>query len=88
VGDTLSAGRHRLTITRGGFNLAAGNGGWAILDGIFLTPHGSGAHDPLQTVSAADWPSLCGHSYDWIEAIPQMATSLAAAARQSIGPRT
>jgi hypothetical protein len=84
----LSAGRHRLTIIRGGFNLAPGNGGWAILDGIFLTPGGSGARDPLQSVSAADWPSLCGQRYDWIEAVPHVASSLAAAARQSIGPRT
>jgi hypothetical protein len=66
----LSAGRHLLTITRGGFSLAPGNGGWATLDGIFLAPDASTARDPIETVSAADWPSLCGHSYDWIEAVP------------------
>jgi hypothetical protein len=66
----LSAGRHHLTITRGGFSLAPGNGGWAILDGIFLTPDGSTARDTFQIVSAADWASLCGHTYAWIEAVP------------------
>jgi hypothetical protein len=65
----LSAGRHRLSITRGGFTLAPGNGGWAILDGIFLTPDGFAGRDALQIVPAADWRSLCGHAYDWIEAV-------------------
>jgi hypothetical protein len=65
----LSAGRHHLTITRGGFSLAPGNGGWGILHGIFLTPDGSAGRDALQIVPAADWRSLCGHAYDWIEAV-------------------
>jgi hypothetical protein len=65
----LSAGRHRLSIARGGFTLAPGNGGWAILDGIFLTPDGLAGRDALRIVPAADWRSLCGHAYDWIEAV-------------------
>jgi hypothetical protein len=65
----LSAGRHRLSITRGGFTLAPGNGGWAILGGILLTPDGSGGRDAIQDLPAADWRSLCGHAYDWIEAV-------------------
>jgi hypothetical protein len=65
----LSAGRHRLSITRGGFSLAPGNGGWAILDDVFLTPDGFAGRDALEIVSAADWRSLCGHAYDWIEAV-------------------
>ena len=35
---SLSAGRHRLSVTRGGFTLAPGDGGAVVLFGIFLTP--------------------------------------------------
>jgi hypothetical protein len=66
---TLAAGRHHLSITRGGFSLAPGNGGWGILEGIFLTPDGSAGRDALRTLPAADWRSLCGHAYDWVEAV-------------------
>jgi hypothetical protein len=65
----LAAGPHRLSITRGGFSLAPGNGGWAILGGIFLTPDGLAGRDALESVPAADWRSLCGRAYDWIEAV-------------------
>ena len=34
----LSAGAHRLAVTRAGFSLAPGNGGAAVLDDAFLTP--------------------------------------------------
>ena len=34
----LSAGAHRLSVTRAGFSLAPGNGGAAVLDAVFLTP--------------------------------------------------
>ena len=37
----LSAGRHLLSLTRGGPSLAPGDGGLAVLDGIFLTPAGA-----------------------------------------------
>jgi hypothetical protein len=65
----LSAGRHVLSITRGGFSLAPGNGGWAILDGIFLTPDGSPTKESLRSVPASRWRSLCGRTYAWIEAV-------------------
>jgi hypothetical protein len=65
----LSAGRHLLSITRGGFTLAPGNGGWAFLDGIFLTPEHHLAQDALRSVPATAWHSLCGHTFDWIEAV-------------------
>ncbi len=43
----LSAGAHRVSVARGGFTLAPGNGGAAVLDAIFLTPAGpAGAHAP------------------------------------------
>ncbi len=37
----LSAGAHRLSLTRHGFTLAPGDGGQAVLDAIFLTPAGT-----------------------------------------------
>jgi len=67
LGVSLSAGRHALSITRGGFSLAPGDGGWAILDAVFLAPAGAGAQPTLLKVLAADWRSLCGRRLDWIE---------------------
>jgi hypothetical protein len=64
----LSAGPHRLSITRGSSTLQPGDGGSAVLDAIFLTP---AAYDPgaLRTATASGWRALCGHSYEWIELI-------------------
>ena len=66
----LAAGRHRVTLTRPGTNLAPGNGGSAILDAIFLTAAGAGAQRRLRTVPVAGWRALCGQRYDWIELLP------------------
>jgi len=63
----LSAGRHRLTVTRAGTSLAPGNGGSAVLDSAFLTPAGDGMAAPLSATSVAGWRSLCGRRYQWIE---------------------
>jgi hypothetical protein len=63
----LSAGRHRLTIARGGFSLAPGEGGWAILHEVFLTPAHARDADTLLMTPPARWRSLCGGRYDWIE---------------------
>ena len=65
----LSTGRHRLSLTRGGPSLAPGDGGLAVLDGIFLTPAGAAGGETLRMVPAADWRSLCGRAYDWIEVV-------------------
>jgi hypothetical protein len=67
---SLSAGRHRLTLSRGGFTLAPGDGGSAYLYGLYLAPAGITAQQPLLSVAAAHWRSLCGRSYEWIEAVP------------------
>jgi hypothetical protein len=67
---SLSAGRHRLSIARGGFTLAPGNGGSAALYGILLTPADAPAQQPLIAVAPARWRSLCGRTYDWIEILP------------------
>jgi len=64
---TLSAGEHRLSLTRPGFSLAPGDGGAAVLDAIFLTPARTDPRGPLRTVSPAQWQRLCGRSYQWIE---------------------
>jgi len=68
VAVRLAAGVHRISVTRsGGFSLAPGDGGAAVLDAIFLAPAGTDPRGPLREVAPADWPSLCGRSYQWIE---------------------
>ena len=66
----LSAGHHRLTITRGGFSLTPGAGGSSVLSGVFLTPAGAGEQETLRTVPASHWRELCGHRLLWVEAGP------------------
>jgi hypothetical protein len=73
----LSAGEHRLTVTRAGFSLVPGNGGSAVLDAAFLTP----AHAPareLRTLPAgasrtlpagASRRALCADAYRSIELV-------------------
>jgi len=67
---SLSAGRHRLSVARGGFTLAPGEGGSAALYGLFLTPASAAAKQPLYVVPPARWHALCGRSYQWIEVVP------------------
>ncbi len=66
----LSAGYHRLTIARGNPLLAPGEGGWAILHGVFLTPAGAPDVDRLYVTPPASWRELCGKRLDWIEVVP------------------
>jgi hypothetical protein len=65
----LSAGAHRLSITRAGFSAAPGNGGAAVLDAAFLTP----AHTPARTLRALSLgdgrAALCARSYLWVETL-------------------
>jgi len=63
----LSAGPHRLLVTRRHNNLAPGDNGWEALDAVFLTPAGATAQPALSTIPAASWRSLCGRQYQWIE---------------------
>jgi hypothetical protein len=65
----LSAGEHRVSITRHGFSLAPGDGGEAVLDAIFLTPAHSNPQGPLRVAAVADWSSLCGRRYQWVELV-------------------
>jgi hypothetical protein len=65
----MSAGRHRLTIARGDSVLAPGDGGWAILHEVFLTPANVPDVDGLHVTPPARWRSLCGGRFDWIEVV-------------------
>ena len=65
----LTAGSHRLSVTRAGFSLAPGNGGAAVLAAVFLTPSGTPART-LRTLPPNGEPSLlCAHRYAWIELV-------------------
>jgi hypothetical protein len=66
---TLAAGRHRLTISRGDSLLAPGDGGWAILHEVFLTPADSLAVDRLRVTPPSRWRTLCAGRFDWIEVV-------------------
>jgi len=58
----LSAGRHRLVLSRAGFSLAPGSAGAAVLDAAFLTPAGLAVRT-LREVPVADWRALFGRAY-------------------------
>ena len=66
----LSAGTHKLTIARPGGSLAPGDGGAAVLDGIFLTPAGSMGQPSLRSVPLARRRSLCLRPAQWVELLP------------------
>ncbi|HZV72794.1 MAG TPA: hypothetical protein VFF79_03680 [Conexibacter sp.] len=65
----LAAGRHRLTIARGGTTLAPGDGGAALIHAILLTPARTAGRDTLQAVPTDRWRTLCGRRLDWIEVV-------------------
>ena len=67
----LAAGRHDLSISRGGTSLAPGDGGSGILTSVFLAPAGTGEQQQLHATPAAAWRALCGRRYFWIEAVPR-----------------
>ncbi len=66
----LSAGAHRLSVTRPGSSLAPGDRGSAVLDAVFLTPAGEGEEASLRTASASHPHALCGRPYQWVELLP------------------
>ncbi len=43
-------------------------------DAIFLTPADANPQGPLRIVAPADWPSLCGGSYQWVELVRSIGT--------------
>ena len=66
----LSAGEHRVSVTRPGFTLAPGSAGAAVLDAIFLTPASQDPQGPLRVAAPSHWQALCGREYQWIEIVP------------------
>jgi hypothetical protein len=71
VAVRLSAGTHRLTVTRSGSSLAPGNDGAAVLDSVFLTPAGAPTRELIEQAPGANSRSLCGRPYEWIEIVPE-----------------
>jgi hypothetical protein len=67
LSDVLSAGPHRLTVTRAGFTLAPGDGGSAVLAAVFLTPADYDPQRALRPVAVGRWRTLCGRRYAWVE---------------------
>jgi len=65
----LSAGPHRVSVTRGGLTLAPGDGGSALIDGIFLTPARANVRE-VQRLPPGGGRSLCVRAYDWVEVVP------------------
>jgi hypothetical protein len=63
---TLTRGRHRLEIFRGGGNLKPGNGQDEVYDTVFLAPEA-----PVRVVAMprAKASSLCGRHLDWVEVV-------------------
>jgi hypothetical protein len=66
LGVRLSAGRHLLSIARAGASFAPGDGGFAFVDRILLTP-AAASEETLSIVPAGSWHSLCGQRFDWLE---------------------
>ncbi len=67
---SLSAGLHTLTITRPGADLAPGDGGAAVLAGIFLVPAGRAGEPELRSTPVVGWRALCGRPLQWVELLP------------------
>ncbi len=65
----LDSGAHTVTVEFADVGLAPGSGGAPDLGGpIALVPAETEAE--ATTVNEADWKSLCGKPWDWIEAVP------------------
>ncbi|HYH61210.1 MAG TPA: hypothetical protein VD766_05040, partial [Solirubrobacterales bacterium] len=66
----LGPGSHAVTVEFAGAGLAPGSSGAQDLSGpIALVPNAEREAE-VTTVTVADWKSLCGERWDWIEAAP------------------
>jgi hypothetical protein len=65
----LAGGPHTLTISRPGADLAPGDGGAALLTGIFLTPAGPAGEPALRAMPAARRRALCKRPLQWLELV-------------------
>lgn len=63
----LAAGRHRIELVRGGGTLRPGDADPTTLSVVALEPVADDAM-PLRTLALADWRTLCGGRFDWLEA--------------------
>jgi hypothetical protein len=65
---SLSAGRHAITLVRGGGGFGPGNATvpQAFVDGVYLE-RSDNAHEAVQTLAPDRWRSLCGRTLDWVE---------------------
>ena len=63
----LAGGAHTFTIVRPGASLAPGDGGAAVLAGVFLTPASLAGQPALVTAPVARWRSLCRRPAQWVE---------------------
>jgi hypothetical protein len=65
----LSAGSHRLTLTRSGFSLAPGNGGAAVIESAYLVP-GATSSPAVRALDLGESANtLCRQPYRWIELV-------------------
>jgi hypothetical protein len=81
----LTAGGHTLAITRAGADLAPGDGGAAVLSGVFLTPVGPAGEPRLVAAPVARPRSLCARPLQWMELLVARPEAAAASLR---GART
>jgi hypothetical protein len=65
----LSGGSHRLSVTPTDPIVEPGGGGSSVLFAIFLTPATGAGQQVLRSVSPLRWRTLCGRSYEWVEAV-------------------
>jgi hypothetical protein len=63
---TLSAGHHAIALVRHGGDLGPDDALSTGVDGVVFEPY-SATPQPVDSVAAAQWRSLCGQSLDWIE---------------------
>ncbi|MGA9285722.1 MAG: hypothetical protein WBV85_09800 [Solirubrobacteraceae bacterium] len=63
----LGAGEHTLSIARPDASLAPGDGGAAVLAGVFLTPAGPAGGATLVRAPLTRWRSLCRLPAQWVE---------------------
>jgi hypothetical protein len=66
----LSAGRHTISIVRGATGLGPGEGGWADVRAVFLTPAAASGRPEIVRAPLSRWHSLCGAPVQWAEALP------------------
>jgi hypothetical protein len=65
---SLSPGKHKLTLIRGGGSLRPGDKASTVIDGAILEPLGA-EREAVVSAAPSAWHSLCGRWLDWIEVV-------------------